>query len=124
MSLGKQMTLDEKIAAKASQTTDWDSDQSTWEYVTIPEENALGERHDSMSINNHVFAPGQTYKVPPKIAETLRDRLKVYARACVRILQPKRDVDAERRVAIGSASSAQAVEASTLANDFSGLNVR
>jgi len=124
MSLGKQMTLDERMAAKASQATDWDTDQSTWEYITIPEENALGTKHDSMSVNNHVFVPGQTYKVPPKIAETLRDRLKVYARACVRILQPKRDVDAERRVAIGSASSAQAVDASTIANDLSGLNIR
>src|SRR5690349_10198079 len=101
MSLGKQQTLDERMAAKATQKTDWDTDQSTWEFITIPEENALGERHDSMSLNSHVFEPGKTYRVPPKVAETMRDRLKVYARACVRVLQPKRDVDAERRVAIG-----------------------
>ncbi len=124
MSLGKQMTLDERMAAKAVQKTDWESDQSTWEYITIPEENALGEKHDAMSINSHEFFPGKTYKVPPKIAETLRDRLKVYARACVRVLQPKRDVDAERHVAMGSMRSAAAVDASTLQNDFGGLQVK
>lgn len=91
-------TLAQKIDAKHRMKTDWDTPKDTWENVHVPKENVLGEPHDTMSINNHVFEPGQTYLVPPKIAETLKERLSTYNRGIRRRLMPNRDFEAERAV--------------------------
>jgi hypothetical protein len=90
-----------------SQPDPWKTDKSTWQYVAVPPENALGEVHANMGINKDVFEAGKTYLLPEKMADTLRERLSVYARSQVRILQPKRDSVAENAVAIGSANSRQ-----------------
>ena len=94
----RDLTLEERIAKKAAQKTVWQTDQKDWVYISIPEENALGEKHDTMGLNTHYFEAGQTYLVPQEVADTLKERLKVYARACVRVLQPKRDYGAEKAV--------------------------
>lgn len=81
----KLTTVDELLA----------SDRSTWEYVTIPKENALGETHATISNNKLQFKAGETYFIPKPIADDVRERLHVYARSCVRTLQPRRDFSAE-----------------------------
>lgn len=108
------LTLDQKIAAKQAAKTDWQTDQKDWEYISIPAENALGEKHDTMGLNSHYFEAGKTYLVPPKVAETIKERLAVYAKACVRVLQPRRDYVSEQQVAIGSSSPAKAVNPDTI----------
>jgi len=112
--------LDKKFEAKQKAKTEWDTEKTNWEYVSVPEENALGERHDTISINGRWFwAPGTTTLTPPMTAKTVKERLRAYARGCVRILQPKRDTEAERLVAVGTASPAKftPVDASTVTTD-------
>lgn len=111
-----EKTLEQKIAEKRAMKTDWDTDKKDWEYVAIPEENALGEAHVTVSLNGkHFFEPGQTYLVPPAVAVTVKERLKSYAKSCVRILQPNRDIQSERQVAVGTAHQSVApVDPSTL----------
>lgn len=96
------------------------SDKTNWEYVTLPEEDALGNPHPPIGLNSETFEAGKTYLLPPAIAAYVKDRLKVYARSAVRVLSPRRDVDAENRVALGSANarafghSVQAIDATTI----------
>jgi len=85
----------------------WTTDETTWQYVTLPDEDPLGKEFPIVSLNKHVFEAGQTYKVPPQVADYVRERVKVFNRSCVRLLQPNRDLTAERAVAFGSASAAQ-----------------
>jgi len=105
----KELTLQQKIDAKHNAKTVWDSPKDTWEYITIPAENAIGETHAPVTNNRHKFEAGNTYLVPPAVAEDVRDRLKVYAKASVRVLQPKRDYDAERKVSTYGSSGSIAV---------------
>jgi hypothetical protein len=108
-------TLAERIEAKRMAKTDWDTDKKNWEYISIPAENAIGERHDSVAVNEHVFDAGQTYLVPPAVAASVKERLAVYAKACIRILQPKRDVTSEQQVQLfGRNKTVQPVDPSTL----------
>ena len=95
----REKSFNERMDEKAVQKTDYDTPQDNWEFVTIPEENALGEKHDNMSINHRVFEAGKTYKLPPKIAETLKERLRVYMQSTRRILQPRLDANAMKVVA-------------------------
>lgn len=97
---------DTKVVVKAPEPLDpWKSDKETWQYISIPQENPLGDRHDSLSLNRHVFEAGQTYLVPQVVAESLQERLRVYSRACIRVLQPKRDFDALSKVPLGNSSA-------------------
>lgn len=98
----------------ATVDTVYKTDPSTWEFITIPAENALGNRHDDFGLNKIVFKAGETYKVPPQIASYLRERMGEYARACVRVLQPKRDYKAEQAVSVGSARGGQFVDAASV----------
>jgi hypothetical protein len=94
----KILTLEEKINKKSSDKTVWDTPKESWENISIPEENALGEPHASIWNNKHEFKAGQTYLVPPAVAGDVRDRLRAYAKSCVRVLQPRRDVKSEMEV--------------------------
>lgn len=78
------------------------TDKSTWEYVPIPQENALGYEHAAMGLNKLVFRPGVTYHVPKKIADFIRERVSAYARSVVRIMQPNRDQAAINAVPVGT----------------------
>lgn len=84
------------------------TDPATWEYVTIPKKDLLGYQHADMGLNRMIFRHGETYHLPATIAAFLRDRLEVYARACVRVLQPTRDIEAENAVPAGAARSVDA----------------
>ena len=109
------LTTQEKLDLKAKMPTAWTTDKKDWVYLTIPEENALGEKHDTMGLNTHYFEAGQTYLVPKEVYDTITERLKVYARACVRVLQPKRDYDAEAKVdKFGTQRSVKAVDPTVL----------
>lgn len=93
-------------AIKPQTNTDpWKSDQTTWEFVSIPDEDALGYAHPPIGLNAHSFEAGKTYKVPPQVAAFVRERLKAYQRATVRVMSPKRDFAAEQAVAVGSANA-------------------
>jgi len=81
------------------------TDKATWEYISVPEENVLGEVHADIVINTERFRAGQTYLVPKLVAETVRERLKTYQRSCMRIMSPKKDTAAEQAVAVGSANA-------------------
>lgn len=74
---------------KAVATDPWETSQDTWQYVTIPEDNPLGHKFPTIRLNKYNFEPGQTYKVPVPVAATVNDRIKVYNRSCVRLLQPE-----------------------------------
>lgn len=99
---------------KPAPTDAWLSDRETWQYITIPEENPLGEVHATMGMGKHNFEAGKTYLVPPPVAEFLRERLKVYTKSVIRILQPGRDLAALRVVPVGTVGGqvANPVEAS------------
>lgn len=97
---------DIKVEAKVPTPVDpWKTDQATWQYVTIPQENALGEVHAKLSLNRHEFFAGQTYLVPKEAAESLTERLHVYNKSCIRILQPRRDFDALSKIPLGNSSA-------------------
>lgn len=110
----KEITIADKIAAKQNAPTVWTTDQKDWVYVTIPEENALGEKHDTMGLNTHYFEAGKTYLVPQEVAAFLKERLSVYAKACIRVLQPKRDISAEKAVELYGTKGGRPVEPSVL----------
>lgn len=95
--------------------TAWQTDKETWEYISIPEENALGYKHESIGLNEHKFDAGKTYLVPPEVATYVRERLKVYARSVVRTLQPNRDTVAENAVSVGTSNAgAKAIDPTTI----------
>lgn len=81
----------------------WTTSQEGWEYVSIPEEDPLGTKFHSISLNKNYFDAGQTYKVPPPVAMFLRDRIKVYNKSCVRLLQPNVDLKSINEVQTGGA---------------------
>jgi len=114
MAAPKELTLDQRIEAKRNMQTDWDTPKDTWEYVTIPKENTLGETHASVGINGRTFTAGNTYLVPKKIADEMRDRLAVYQKSVIRILQPRRDAQAESAVARSNPLYATPVDPTTL----------
>lgn len=109
-----EKTLQDRIEAKQRMKTDWDTDKSTWEYITIPEEDGLGRVHASVSNNHHVFEAGKTYLVPPVVAADVRERLKLFNRECVRVLQPRRDQRSENQVAMFGTPGAQAVDPASI----------
>lgn len=63
-------------------------------YVTIPEFDLFDMQHPDICINHMHFGPG-THFLDKEVADTVEDRLKAYARGNVRILQPRRDTEAE-----------------------------
>lgn len=85
----------------------WASPQETWEFVTVPDEDPLGKGFPDISLNKHVFSAGQSYTVPAQVAAYVKDRIKVFNRSCVRLLQPNRDIAAENAVYFGSKTASQ-----------------
>lgn len=64
-----------------------------WEYVSVPERNPIftKEMHPTIYINDMGFQPGRKYLVPPEIAVTINERIKVFGAAQLRIMQPDAD---------------------------------
>jgi len=129
MPVAEAKTLEQKQFDKRNAKTVWQSDKKDWEYVTVPAQNALGETHSPIVINEHEFGPKITrnengevikiedgkYLVPPEAAITIRERCQVYAKECVRILQPKRDFKSEQLVSRFGAARAQGVSTEAVA---------
>lgn len=73
-------------------------------YVTIPEFDLFDMQHPAIRINHMEFGPGQHF-LDKEIADTVEERLKAYSRGNVRILQPRRDTDAENLLNRGRGSA-------------------
>jgi hypothetical protein len=101
-----------KVDAETKPVDVWHTSKETWEYVSIPAENAIGEVHANLSISGpnqmHIFEAGNTYLVPPIYATTLKERLKAYQSAKIRVYSPTRDmvaVNAQAKMGVGSAQA-------------------
>jgi len=95
----------------------WKSDQETWQYVTLPDEDPLGKKFPNIGLNANTYKGGETYLVPPQVADYIKDRIKVFNRSCIRLLQPNADMKSINEVSAGSASSpnSQLVDGRTIA---------
>jgi len=78
--------------------------RESWQYVTIPEEDPLGKGFPTIHLNKEAFEAGQTYQVPPQIAKYVTDRIKIFNRSCVRLLQPDMAQDGIDRTADGASA--------------------
>src|SRR5581483_9126986 len=105
-----EKTLEQKMAEKKAMKTVWDTDKKTWEYISIPAENALGETHATIRLNDREFTAGETYLVPADVATFVKERMHTYNRSCVRVLQPTRDISAERIVNRSGPSAGQFID--------------
>jgi hypothetical protein len=83
----------------------WKTPKESWKTVTIPDEDPLGKAYVSIGLNSHTFEAGKTYTVPAQVADYILDRVKVYNRSCVRLLQPNADMKSIREVSVGSANA-------------------
>lgn len=73
-------------------------DTSDWQYVTVPEKDEIFDRvHPTIRINKMKFPPG-THFVPPEVAGELQRILLTYRLSQIRILQPKKDLSALRKM--------------------------
>jgi hypothetical protein len=61
------------------------------EYITIPEETVLGDKHPEVAINWDKYEPGKTYEVSPDVAAEIRKILKSRAEYDLRILRGQCD---------------------------------
>lgn len=80
----------------------WQSPKETWQFVTVPDEDPLGMKYPNISLNKTIFEAGQTYQVPPPVAQYVNERIKVYNRSCVRQLQSNVDRKSLQEVAVGT----------------------
>lgn len=78
--------------------------QETWQYVAIPTEDPLGKPFPSIYLNKEKYDAGQTYHMPPQIASFVNERIKIFNRSCVRLLQPDMAQDGIVRTADGAAA--------------------
>jgi len=78
--------------------------KATHRYVTIPDTDLFDMPHTPIVINGTPYGPG-THYLESELAGTVEERLRVHTRANVRILQPKRDFDAENIVNRGRGSA-------------------
>lgn len=97
-----------ELKPKVATVDPWQSDKATWQYVTIPEEDPLGKRFPSIGLNAQHYESGQTYLVPPVVAVYVNDRIKVFNRSCIRLLQPNVDMKSLNEVSVGSAHAPNA----------------
>lgn len=73
-------------------------------YVTIPDTDLFDQPHRPVTINGTPYGPG-THFLETELAGTVEERLKTATRADVRILQPRRDSDAENLLNRGRGSA-------------------
>lgn len=83
----------------------WKTDKETWQYVTLPDEDPLGKSFPNIGLNSHTFKGGETYLVPGQVADYIKDRIKVFNRSCIRLLQPNADMKSIGEVSAGSANA-------------------
>lgn len=81
------------------------TDKSTWVMANVPAEDIIGSKHPSITLNGYTFESGKTYLVPKKVADYINDRVRIFAKSCVRLFRPNLDTDAQMRVAVGSTNA-------------------
>lgn len=81
------------------------TDKSTWVMSSIPAEDIVGSAHPSVTLNGYTFEAGKTYLVPKRVADYINDRVKVFAKSCIRLFRPNLDTDAQMRVSMGSTNA-------------------
>jgi hypothetical protein len=82
----------------------YETPKETWQHVTIPEDDPLGKPFPTIHLNKEAFKPGETYNLPVQIASFVKERIKVFNRSCVRLLQPDMAQDGIVRTADGAAA--------------------
>lgn len=82
----------------------WKTPQETWQFVTVPEEDPLGKAFPTIRLNKEAYSAGQTYKLPVAVAAYVNDRIKVFNKSCVRLLQPEMAQEGIIRTSDGSAA--------------------
>lgn len=93
------------MAAIAKTPVDpWLTPKETWQFVVIPEEDVTGKTHPSIWLNKMEFVKGQTYQVPPQVAEYVNGRLKAFNRSITRLFSSQVDRVALNDVSVGTTS--------------------
>jgi hypothetical protein len=101
---------------EAGKSTIWAGPSTTeeklaqgWQYVSIPKEDPINSKqdHPAIRINRRAFAPGQTYLLPPQMAETVRQRLAAFHVRQMRVLKPDVDTSA---LEVSSSDSAKSTK--------------
>jgi len=82
----------------------WKTPKETWQYVTLPIEDPLGKPFPTIRLNKEAFERGQTYNLPVQVASYVNDRIKVFNRSCVRLLQPDMAQEGIIRTADGASA--------------------
>lgn len=82
----------------------WLTPKETWSYVTIPDEDVTGKAYPSIWLNKMEFLRGETYQVPPVVAEYVNGRLKAFNRSVTRLFSPNVDRVALNEVSVGTTS--------------------
>jgi hypothetical protein len=82
----------------------YETPRETWQYITIPDEDPLGKAFPSIYLNKEKFEAGQVYNVPAQIASFVNERIKIFNRSCVRLLQPDMAQDGIVRTADGASA--------------------
>jgi hypothetical protein len=92
---------------KATPVNDpWKSPKETWQYVTVPDVDLTDRKYPSIWLNKIEFQPGETYHIPPAVAEFVTGRIKAYNRSVTRLFSPTRDYAAENAVSVGTTAGA------------------
>ena len=82
----------------------WKTPKESWQYVTIPEEDATGLKHPSIRFNKDEYKAGETYLVPQAVAASIKERLQAFSRSVVRLFSPNVDRLAQQQVSVGTAA--------------------
>lgn len=72
--------------------------KANWEYVTVPDRDILDYPFPGIGINLQHFGPG-THKVPPDIAQEIRDRLAMAQKQDIKLFSAKVNMTALAQLA-------------------------
>jgi len=56
----------------------------------MPTEEITGANHPNVQINRDIYEPGKTYMVTPARKAGIEERIKVHAKACIRLTQGRK----------------------------------
>jgi len=96
------MATKEVVTAKPEPVDPWSTDKATWQFVTIPDRDLTDQKYPPIWLNKIEFQSGQTYSVPPPVAQYLNDRIRAYNRSVTRLFSPARDMDAVNAQSVGT----------------------
>jgi hypothetical protein len=94
--------MSESILSKVEAVTAPPKPEGDFVYVTIPERDVLDWPYPTVQLNRMKFEPGKTYKCPAEVGREVQERMDMYNKATVRLLQPKSDRKALADVNRGS----------------------